>query len=210
MNHLRASRSVQVRAAAIGAVLLLSAAAGLCSSYAAADPFLFQASFVSFSAGNLPISVAIGDLNGDGRPDLVVANTHSNSVSALLGNGNGTFSAQTQFGTGSAPNAVAIGDLNGDGRPDLAVANLGSNSVSVLLGHGDGSFGTQVQYATGNEPISVAIGDLNGDGQPDLAVANASFTSNSVSVLLGHGDGSFGAQRSSPPERSPFRSRWET
>src|SRR5439155_3480396 len=121
-------------------------------------------------------------------------NAHSNSVSVLLGNGNGTFGAQTQLGTRSAPASVAIGDLNGDGRPDLAVANLGSNSVSVLLGRGDGSFDAQVQYATGNEPLSVAIGDLNGDGRPDLAVANEEPGSNTVSVLLGQGDGSFGTQ----------------
>ena len=87
--------------------------------------------------------MAIGDLNGDGRPDLAAANYAANTVSVLLGNGDGTFGAKTDFATGTSPRSVAIGDLNGDGKPDLAVANSGSNTVSVLLGNGDGTFGTQ-------------------------------------------------------------------
>ena len=82
--------------------------------------------------------MAIGDLNGDGKPDLAVANYGSNTVSVLLGNGDGGFGAKTDFATGSDPYSVAIGDLNGDGKPDLAVANSSSNTVSVLLGNGDG------------------------------------------------------------------------
>ncbi|HVS99469.1 MAG TPA: VCBS repeat-containing protein [Solirubrobacterales bacterium] len=136
-----------------------------------------------------PTSVAIGDFNGDGKPDLAVANRRSDSVSVLLGEGDGRFAAEADYATGSSPFSVAIGDFNGDGRPDLAVANSGSDSVSVLLGHGDGSFAAKADYATGTFPISVAIGDLNGDGKPDLAVADAG--SGNVSVLLGIGDGSF-------------------
>ena len=90
----------------------------------------------------------------------------------LLGNGDGTFGAKTDFATGPVPVSVAIGDLNGDGKPDLAVANCDSNTVSVLLGNGDGTFGAKTDFATGSGPGSVAIGDLNGDGKPDLAVAN--------------------------------------
>jgi hypothetical protein len=77
--------------------------------------------------------VAIGDLSGDGVPDIAVANAGSNTVSVLLGNGNGTFRPKTDLGTGSGPVAVAIGDLNGDGRSDLAVANFNSNTASALL-----------------------------------------------------------------------------
>ena len=76
-----------------------------------ADP-LFGAN-TDFATGTNPIPVAIGDLNGDGKPDLAVANYYSNTVSVLLGNGDGTFGAKTDFGTGSIPFSVAIGDLNG-------------------------------------------------------------------------------------------------
>src|SRR5206468_6047582 len=82
----------------------------------------------------------IGDLNGDGKPDLAVANAGSATVSVLLGNGDGRFGVKTDHDTGISPRSVAIGDLNGDGRPDLVVATSGSNTVSVLLGNGDGSF----------------------------------------------------------------------
>jgi hypothetical protein len=128
--------------------------------------------------------VAIGDLDGDGTPDLAVANFFSNSVSVLLGNGDGTFQPRQNFATGVGPESVAIGDLDGDGTPDLATANsnFSASSVSVLLGNGDGTFQTRQDFATGLRPASVAIGDLDGDGTPDLAVANSN--SNSVSVLL--------------------------
>lgn len=83
--------------------------------------------------GTFPQSGSIGDLNGDGKPDLAVANWGSNNVSILLGDGTGTFSAATNFAAGSSPLFVAIGDLNMDGRPDLAVVNYLSNNVSILL-----------------------------------------------------------------------------
>ncbi len=99
-----------------------------------ADP-LFSAPFLSFDTGSIPWSVAIVDVNADGRPDLAVANTSSNTVSVLLGNGDGTFGAKTDFVTGSSPRSVAIADLNADGRPDMVTANS-SNTVSALLNRG--------------------------------------------------------------------------
>jgi hypothetical protein len=146
----------------------------------------------TFSTGVDPSSVAAVDVNGDGKPDLVVANAGSNTVSVLLGNGNGTFQAQQTFATGSGPYSVAVGDVSGDGKLDLVVANASSNSVSVLLGNGNGSFQAQQIFATGNQPAAVALSDVNGDGRPDLVVANQG--SNTVSVLLGNGNGTFGAQ----------------
>jgi hypothetical protein len=145
-----------------------------------------------FGTGDYPKSVAIGDLNGDGKPDLAVACPGSSAISVLLGNGDGTFGVRTDFGAGTFPQFVAIGDLNGDGKPDLAAVNDGSSTVSVLLGNGDGSFGVKTDFAVGGGPQSVAIRDLNADGKADLAVANS--TTFSVSVLLGNGDGSFGGK----------------
>ena len=78
--------------------------------------------------------MAIGDLDGDGVPDLVTANSGPGNVSVLLGNGDGTFQSQQAFGVGSGPFSVAIGDLDGDGVPDLVTANIESDNVSVLLG----------------------------------------------------------------------------
>ena len=86
-----------------------------------------------FATGAQPVSVAVGDFNGDGIPDLAVANNGSNSVSVLLGNGSGGFGAATSYPVGSFPSSVAVGDFNRDGFPDLAVANNSSSSVSVLL-----------------------------------------------------------------------------
>jgi len=145
-----------------------------------------------FTTGTGPFSVSIGDLNGDGKPDLAVANWTSKSVSVLLntttpGANTPTFSTKTDFTTGTGPYSVSIGDLNGDGLLDLAVANRTSNSVSVLFntttpGATTPTFLTKTDFNTGGNPQSVSIGDLNGDGKPDLAVGNLS--SNSVSVFL--------------------------
>lgn len=134
-------------------------------------------------------SVLTADVNGDRRLDLVVANSGSNTVSVLLGNGDGTFQPPVGYGVGSGPYSVAIGDFNGDGRLDLVVANNGSNDVSVLLGNGDGTFQGAVNYPGGSGPWSVAVGDFNGDGRLDVAVAN--YGSGAVSVFLGNGNGTF-------------------
>jgi hypothetical protein len=145
--------------------------------------------------------VAIGDLNGDGKPDLAVANFGSNTVSVLFGNGDGTFGARMDIGTGDGPYSVAIGDLNRDGKADLVVAIYYSNTVSVLLGNGNGTFGPRTDFGTGSGPRSVAIGDLDWNGTPDLVTAN--YNSNTVSVLLGNGNGTFAAKTDFGTGRSP-------
>jgi hypothetical protein len=151
----------------------------------------FQAK-LDYATGRVPIQVAIGDLNADGKPDLITANALSDTVSVLLNRGAGSFPATVDYPVGPSPVSVAIGDLNGDGKPDLAAANLDvnlGNSVSVLLNRGDGSLRSKVDYATGPGPSSVVIGDLNGDGKPELATANQ--VGGSVTVLANQGDGSF-------------------
>jgi FG-GAP-like repeat len=125
--------------------------------------------------------------------DLAVANNFGDSVSILLGNGDGTFDPANNFPTGNSPYAIAIGDFNGDGVLDLVTANesSNSNSVSILLGNGDGTFGPANNFPRGGTtPRFVAVGDFNGDNVLDLAVANTG--SHDLGILLGNGDGTFG------------------
>ncbi|WP_343787452.1 beta strand repeat-containing protein [Dokdonella soli] len=146
----------------------------------------------SISAGPLPVSADVVDINGDGILDVVVANLASNTVSVLLnttspGAATPALAPTQSFGTGSGPRASAVADLNGDGKPDLITANETDNTVSVLLntttvGATTVSFGTHQDFGTGAFPFSVAAADLNGDGKPDIVTANAHDST--VSVLF--------------------------
>ncbi|MBZ5600040.1 MAG: FG-GAP-like repeat-containing protein [Acidobacteriia bacterium] len=143
----------------------------------------------TYGVGVKPRSIAVGDFDGDGKLDVVVADFGSNNVSVLLGHGDGTFRPALNYRVGTGPQSVAVGDFNGDGKLDIAVANSGSNDLSILFGNGDGTFQRARSYRVGTAPRSIAVGDFNGDGKPDIAVANSG--SNDVSVLLGNGDGAF-------------------
>ena len=125
---------------------------------------------------------------------MAVADLSANTVSVLLGNGDGTFQAQQPYAVGVDPVGVVVADFNGDGIADLAVTNGGDNTVSVLLGNGDGTFQAQKTYAVGPAPFGIVVADFNGDGISDLAVTSAS-SAGTVSVLLGKGDGTFQPQR---------------
>ncbi|MFF3460660.1 FG-GAP repeat domain-containing protein [Streptomyces sp. NPDC002730] len=175
------------------ALVMVGLAAGLFpgseAAWAAAPNY---AAKVDYATGDLPLSVSTGDLNGDGDRDLVTANQAADTVSVLLGNGDGTFAAKVDYTTGNGPFSVAVGDVNGDGDRDLVTANLYADTVSVLLGNGDGTFAAKVDYTTGDQPYSVAAGDFDGDGDLDLVTANQ--LGNTVSVLLGNGDGTFAAK----------------
>ncbi|MGA2005922.1 MAG: Ig-like domain repeat protein, partial [Terriglobales bacterium] len=169
---------------------------------------------ITYNAGDQnAYSVAVADLNGDNKPDLIVANEcasgsncSNGSLDVLLGNGDGTFQGAVSYPSGGYHAvSVAVADVNGDGHPDLLVANMCAGSsncangtISVLLGNGDGTFQVAVPYNSGGEyAYSIAVADVNGDGHPDLLVANECQTYAScgngggVSVLLGNGDGTF-------------------
>jgi hypothetical protein len=158
--------------------------------------FVNFASRVDFTTGTSPNFVSIGDLDGDGKAELVVCNGVSNTVSVFRNTGSGagniSFSTKVDFTTGARPSAVAIGDFDGDGKPDLAIGNFYSFSASILRntssGTGNINFATKVDFTTGTNINSVAAGDIDGDGKPDLAVVNTS--GNTVSIFRNASGGS--------------------
>jgi hypothetical protein len=155
----------------------------------AADPTYAPA--VNYGTGTYPAIVTTGDFNADGITDLATSNMVSNTVTILMGNGNGTFAAQANYATGAYPASVATGDFNADGKTDLATANVNSDNVSILLGNGNGTFAAAVNYTVGADPYSVTSADFNADGITDVATAN--MAGNNVSILLGNGNGTFAA-----------------
>jgi hypothetical protein len=147
---------------------------------------------VQYAAGaSNPESVAVGDLNRDGNPDIIVGKGF-NYVSVLLGNGNGTFSAAVDY-LSFGGRDVTVADFNRDGKLDVAAANTGisgdSHTITVLLGNGDGTLQSLISTAVGETPFSLVHGDFNRDGKVDLAVA--SVNDDTLSILLGNGNGTF-------------------
>lgn len=168
---------------------------------------------------NLPSAIAVGDLDGDGRPDLAAylaalpypwTLTSEGEILTLLGNGDGSFRAGERFRTGAEYEAmdvgtrtIAVADLDGDGVPDLAARSGLVPAVQVRLGNGDGTLGPEVEYGLPDPADALAVADLDGDGIVDLAVASDGWRTGApnyraVSALLGNGDGTFRARIESP------------
>lgn len=144
-----------------------------------------------FGVGTGPANFVLADLNGDGRPDLVVANANDGTVTVRLADpaNAGLFLPATVLTTpGRTPLDVAVGDLNGDGLPDIVVAASGANSVLVFDQQAGGSFAPPVALPVGGDPQAVAVGDLDGNGLADIAVGTSA---NTVSVLLQTTAGAF-------------------
>ncbi len=148
----------------------------------------FTPTVTSPSTGADPYAIAVGDFNGDGKTDLAVTTggvSINNTVSVLLGNGDGTFSPLTSNNlVGIYSLSMVIGDFNGDGKADLAVTNYGSNTLDVLLGNGDGTFtpATSNPATLNFSPWSATATDFNGDGNTDLVVVNGGGST--LDVLL--------------------------
>jgi hypothetical protein len=169
----------------------------------------FRATSYVLGKHSSPESVAVADLNHDGKPDLLVADfspTATSIVTVLLNKGDGTFPTQVAYPTGGfVPSSVIAADVNGDGKLDIVATNfyfsktiLSYGTVSVLLGNGDGTFGKAVVYSAGPSPYAAAVGDFNGDGAIDVVVASgAQFggpnVRGQVSVLSNNGDGTLRA-----------------
>src|SRR5436309_5953651 len=161
----RTGRSI-VLLACIGVALALGAVArsagGPTPSFAAAK---------SYATGKGPISVAVADLNGDGRRDMVTTNIYARTGSVLLNKGRGAFGARRDYATGHDPSEVVVSDVNGDGGRDLLNTDEVGHSwiVSVRLNRLDGSFAARRDYRTTGGAMTVA--DVNGDRRPDIVTA---------------------------------------
>jgi hypothetical protein len=158
---------------------------------------------VSYAVESGVQGIAVGDVNGDGKLDIVAANQCGNdpacrqgTVSVLLGNGDGTFQPEMSFFAGMFPLSVAVADFNGDGKPDIAVALpcgtdltcISNGGVGILLGNGDGTFQPVVNYAsTGPDTARLTVGDFNGDGHPDVVATNSQVSD--ITVFMANRDG---------------------
>lgn len=161
-----------------------------------------QAAGSPVGAGHLPNDIAVADMNGDGNPDMVIANHQSPYITILLGDGKGSFrpAPGSPFDVHSRPHphGVAVADFNGDGKPDVVTDSWGNNQIELLLGDGKGGLGTPGRYFdVGHRPYErLRSADFNHDGLPDVVTTN--LDDGTVTILLGDGKGSFRDAPGSP------------
>ena len=162
--------------------------AGACSKqdpYVPPDLFYY---FASYKVGKNPTTILPLDINQDGVTDLITTNVSSNTLSILIGNGDGTFRDQMQLHVCQEPRSLATGAFNADPYPDIVLACAGADEIAVLFGRADGKFTEGPQYPVHRTPVSIASDDLNGDGTADLVVA---LRNDKIKVFLGEGNGEF-------------------
>jgi hypothetical protein len=180
-----------LRANATLTLIVLVLLAFVATPLASAETFMFNRA--DFATGTGPAVLAVGDFNGDGHMDVVTGNDDTaNTVSVLLGKGDGTFATHVDYPVGGGVTGIAVGDFNGDGKLDIAVVyGFDLARVAVLLGNGDGTFKPFVPTTAGFQGGSIAVGDFNGDGKLDVAVSDNQSTVPGVDIMLGNGDGTF-------------------
>ncbi|CAF1498979.1 unnamed protein product, partial [Adineta steineri] len=160
----------------------------------------------STGVGSGPYPLTTADVNGDGKPDIIVINYGTGGVSVLLNAGNGTFLAQVIYPTGTTHDTwgLAIADVNGDSKLDIIVGNAASYNIGVLLNAGNGTFRTEVTYSisTGSQLHSLIAVDVNGDNKSDIIATYSAL--NEIAVFLNTGSGTFGAQVTYPVGTGPW------
>jgi hypothetical protein len=196
-NSIQDVSSTVVWASSKSSVATIGASSGLATGVAAGTTSITATQ----GGAGTPVAIAAGSLNSltDSYPDLAIASQVTNSVTILLGNGDGTFSnprTSVTYGVGNQPSAIALGTFhsNTDSNVGFVVTNFADNTYSVFTGNGDGTFsqvrGSPFPLPSGEKgPIAVTVNDFNNDGKADLAIVNE--TSNNVAVLQGNGDGTF-------------------
>ncbi|HEV2695964.1 MAG TPA: FG-GAP-like repeat-containing protein [Verrucomicrobiae bacterium] len=149
---------------------------------------------IPLTVGVNPRCVAVADINGDGKPDLISADNSSPSLTILTNNGNGGFALSATLFANN-PVYVVVADMNGDGKPDLICGNIYGNALQVFTNNGTGGFVSAGQFGVGGWPLGIAVADVNGDGKPDLISANyfqGSIPTNTLTVLTNNGSGGWG------------------
>ncbi|RZK55243.1 MAG: T9SS type A sorting domain-containing protein, partial [Hymenobacter sp.] len=158
----------------------------------------------STGAGSQPYGLAVADVNGDSRPDIITANSATSSIGVLLNNGTGTFAAMVSYPTGTAtPVKVAVGDVNNDGKADIVACLNFNSAVGLLLGNGTGTFQALSTIALTYKPNNLALADLNADSKLDI-VTSSDNNSGYATVQLGNGNGTFATATSYASSSNSF------